>query len=141
MRVLNLLVIFVVSLFLAASAFASDQPGQASSAGSVEANSLNPTFNEVIPELFSVPRDSGYDLIHPQEIHPNFSGPELVHPYRYLPRMNRDEVTVCYTMRSYLMAREARDSDVTWPAGYSTCQKASRFAVKDAVKPLEPASR
>ena len=41
--------------------------------------------------------------------------------------MNRDESTVCYTMRSYLMAREARDSDVTWPAGYSTCQKASRF--------------
>jgi hypothetical protein len=47
---------------------------------------------------------------------------------------------LCYTMRSYFMEREARDSDVTWPTGYSTCQKASRFAVKDAIKSLAPAS-
>ena len=138
MRLANLLVIFVVSLILVGAASASDQLGQTSSAGVGPADSLYPAFNAVIPELFSVSRDSGYDLIHPQEIHPNFSDPELVHPYRYLPRMNRDEGTVCYTMRSYLMAREARDSDVTWPAGYSTCQKASRFGVKDAVKPVEP---
>jgi hypothetical protein len=140
MRIANLLVIFVVSLILVRAASASDQLGQTSSAGPGPADSLYPAFNEVVPELFSVSRDRGYDLIHPDEIHPNFNDPELVHPYRYLPRMNRDEGTVCYTMRSYLMAREARNSDVTWPAGYSTCQKASRFAVKDAVEPLEPAS-
>ncbi len=141
MRIANLLVIFLLSLILVGTAWASDQLGQTSSAGAGPADSLYSAFNEVIPELFSVPRDSGYDLIHPEEVHPNFSDPELVHPYRYSPRMNRDESTVCYTMRSYLMAREARDSDVTWPAGYSACQKASRFAVKDAVEPLEPASR
>ena len=141
MRVLNLLVIFVVGLFLAASAFAGDQAGQASSVGPAGAESRYPAFNEVFREFSSVPRDSGYDLIHPQEIHPNFRDPELVHPYGRRPRMNRDEDTVCYTMRSYLMAREARDSDVTWPAGYSTCQKASRFGVKDAVEPLKPESR
>ena len=137
MRIANLLVIFVVSMILVGMASASDEPEQASSAGSGQASSLYPPLSEAVPELFSVPRDRGYDLIHPQEIHPNFSDPELVHPYRYLPRMNRDEGTVCYTMRSYLMAREARDSDVTWPAGYSTCQKV-RFGVKDAVKPVEP---
>jgi hypothetical protein len=141
MRIANLLVVFLLSLILVGTASASDQPGQASLAGSAETNSLYPPLNEIIPELFSGPRDSGYDLIHPREIHPNFNDPELMHPYRYLPRRNRDESTVCYTMRSYLMAREARDSDVTWPAGYSTCQKASRFEVKDAVKDLEPASR
>jgi hypothetical protein len=142
MRIANLLVVFLLSLILVGTALASDQPGQASLAGSAETNSLYPPLNEIIPELFSGPRDSGYDLIHPDEVHPNFNDPELVHPYHYrLPRMNRDESTVCYTMRSYLMAREARDSDVTSPAGYSTCQKASRFAVKDAVEPLEPASR
>jgi hypothetical protein len=137
MRIGILLVIVMVSLILMGMASASDQPGQASSAVA-DANLLSPRINEVFPELFSVSRDSGYDLIHPQEIHPNFNDPELVHPYRYLPRMDRDDSTVCYTMRSYLMAREARDSDVTWPAGYSTCQKASRFGVKDAVKPVEP---
>ena len=71
------------SLILAGTASASDEPGQASSAGSAETNSLYPPLNEAFPELFSVPRDSGYDLIHPDEIHPNFNDPELVHPYHY----------------------------------------------------------
>ncbi|MFB3813880.1 MAG: hypothetical protein ACE14L_07185 [Terriglobales bacterium] len=36
-------------------------------------------------------------------------------------------------MRSYIMQREAPDSDVTRPAGYQTCTPASRFQVKAAV--------
>lgn len=41
-----------------------------------------------------------------------------------------DSDTTCYTMRSYVVARDSKDSDSTHPAGYSTCQPASRYRVK-----------
>jgi hypothetical protein len=43
------------------------------------------------------------------------------------------EDNVCYTVRSYLVARESRDSDVTVPAGQDTCAAASKFQVKDVM--------
>ena len=39
----------------------------------------------------------------------------------------------CMYMRTYRVHREARDSDVTRPAGYTTCVPVGRFAVKSAV--------
>jgi hypothetical protein len=36
----------------------------------------------------------------------------------------------CYTMRSYVVARDSKDSDSTHPVSYSTCQPASRYRVK-----------
>jgi hypothetical protein len=140
MRLLDLLVIFLFSLTFVGVAAAADQSGQSSSAPLAQANLLQPPSDEVIPDVVSLSRDSGYDLIHPNEIHPNFRDSDLVRPYRYSPGMS-DGDSLCYAMRSYFMEREARDSDVTSPAGYATCQKASRFAVKLAVNPLEPAPR
>jgi hypothetical protein len=46
-----------------------------------------------------------------------------------------DEDNVCYTVRSYLVARESRDSDVTLPVGYRTCTPSSKFGVKRADLP------
>jgi hypothetical protein len=40
--------------------------------------------------------------------------------------------TICYTMRSYVVARDAKDSDATHPAGYSTCQPSNRYQLKNA---------
>ena len=47
---------------------------------------------------------------------------------------------VCYTLRTYRVARESPDSDSTRPAGYSTCPRASRFQFKTAVdtREIEP---
>jgi hypothetical protein len=41
----------------------------------------------------------------------------------------------CYTMRSYLMAREDRHSDSTRQVGYSVCEPSSTFDVMEAVEP------
>ncbi len=47
----------------------------------------------------------------------------------------------CYTIRSYRVARISPESDTTRPAGYSTCQRASRFQFKTAVDSREIAPR
>lgn len=39
---------------------------------------------------------------------------------------------VCYSIRGYHVTRDDPASDSTRPAGYSTCQPAARFDVKDA---------
>jgi hypothetical protein len=41
--------------------------------------------------------------------------------------------TTCYTLRTYRVARENPESDSTRPAGYSTCQPATRFQLRTAV--------
>jgi hypothetical protein len=47
---------------------------------------------------------------------------------------DRDEDVTCYTVQSYRVKRQSRDSDVVEPAGYSTCLRASKFGVKKAVE-------
>jgi hypothetical protein len=42
----------------------------------------------------------------------------------------REEGPTCYAIRSYVVARDSKDSDSTHPAGYSTCQPATRYGVK-----------
>jgi hypothetical protein len=37
---------------------------------------------------------------------------------------------VCFTMRSYLVARDSKHSDSTHPVGYSTCQPSRRYGLK-----------
>jgi hypothetical protein len=45
-----------------------------------------------------------------------------------------DGGATCYTMRSYVVARDSKDSDSTHITGYSTCQPAARYGVKTAVE-------
>jgi len=40
---------------------------------------------------------------------------------------------VCYSIRSYLMARDSKDSDSTHIVGVSTCQPAQKYALKTTV--------
>jgi len=41
---------------------------------------------------------------------------------------------VCYTMRSYIVARENRVSDSTTLVGYSTCQPSSKYELRITVE-------
>jgi len=41
-----------------------------------------------------------------------------------------DSDATCFTMRSYVVARDSKDSDSTHPTGYSTCQPASKYRVR-----------
>ena len=41
-----------------------------------------------------------------------------------------DSDVTCYTIRSYMVARDSKDSDSTHMTGYSTCQPASRYGIK-----------
>jgi hypothetical protein len=45
---------------------------------------------------------------------------------------------VCYTMRTYVLAREERDSDVTRMVRYTTCLPAWKLQYKTAVQELRP---
>jgi len=49
--------------------------------------------------------------------------------------------TTCFYIRSYRVTRNDPKSDATRPAGYSTCQPATRFQTKSAVEILELAPR
>jgi len=41
----------------------------------------------------------------------------------------------CYAIRSYVVARDSKDSDATHLAGYSTCRPANRYRVWKTVQP------
>jgi hypothetical protein len=45
---------------------------------------------------------------------------------------SESEDKVCFSIRSYVVARDSKDSDATHPVGSSTCQPASRYGVKSA---------
>ena len=42
----------------------------------------------------------------------------------------RDADTTCLSMRTYVVARDARDSDSTHAVSYSTCQPTERYRLK-----------
>jgi hypothetical protein len=43
-----------------------------------------------------------------------------------------DGDVTCLKIRSYVVARDSKDSESTHPVGYSTCQRASRYKLKTA---------
>jgi len=49
-----------------------------------------------------------------------------------VPSVQPQEDTICYSIRSYVVARDNEESDLTHPTHYSTCQPASRYRVKSA---------
>jgi hypothetical protein len=43
-----------------------------------------------------------------------------------------DADNTCLSIRSYVVARDSKDSDSTHPVGYSTCQPSKRYQVRSA---------
>jgi hypothetical protein len=52
-----------------------------------------------------------------------------------------DGVTTCLKIRSYVVARDSKDSDSTHPVGYSTCQPSTRYRVRTTEMRAEPVAR
>ena len=44
----------------------------------------------------------------------------------------------CYTMRTYMLKKDAPDSDSVHPIGYTTCQPSLQYQMKVTRKPVEP---
>jgi hypothetical protein len=55
--------------------------------------------------------------------------PILIEPAFLMDGQLGDD-TVCYKIRSYVVARDNRESDSVHPVGYSTCQPASRYRLR-----------
>jgi hypothetical protein len=49
-----------------------------------------------------------------------------------VPPSERQSETVCYTMRSYYVRKDSTNPDSVHADGFSTCQEAFRFQVRDA---------
>jgi hypothetical protein len=52
-------------------------------------------------------------------------------PDSLVSRLEKQDNT-CYAIRSYVVARDGKNSDSTHPVNYSTCQPSSRYHVKSA---------
>jgi hypothetical protein len=52
-----------------------------------------------------------------------------------------DGVTTCLKIRSYVVARDSKDSDSTHPVSYSTCQPSTRYRVRTTEMRTETVDR
>jgi hypothetical protein len=73
-----------------------------------------------------------------QSEHDSGKMPAPVHTQHILT-MEQNEAT-CYALRTYRVARVSPESDTIRAAGYSTCQRATRFQLRTAVdsKSIDP---
>jgi hypothetical protein len=118
MRISGLLVILLCGLVSVGGA--SDAVRQSSSAKAT-ASSFNPDGSST-----------------PGIVRPDFSGPagsdRADRDHRRFDPAGDGDVT-CYTIESYLVKRESPHSDVTEPAGHSTCLPASKYGVRKVEEP------
>jgi hypothetical protein len=92
------------------------------------------------PTLSKDTHKSGQTTREPWQIIPDLSS-ELFSPLRpqtqavirpYLPDGEISANWICYSIRSYVVARDDEDSDSTHPVSSSDCQPANRYRVKKA---------
>jgi hypothetical protein len=116
MRIPKVLLALVFGLASLVSALASEPPQP----------SLDSTAPSVTPDLLN----SGAKAIAIDKFRPANERPQF--DFRNLGSIHlpEDATKVCYTMRSYIVAREDRDSDSTRLVGYSTCQPSSNYEMR-----------
>jgi hypothetical protein len=119
MRVSRLLTLLLLISVCAATAAAQSSPGN-SSDSSQPASARNPETGT---------SENGSVAIRPMDSRS-----------QHILTLQQDEKT-CYTLRTYRVARENPESDSTRPAGYSTCQRATRFQLRTADDSREIAPR
>jgi hypothetical protein len=77
---------------------------------------------------------SGYNALDPSQLDQHrldeIKSDLQLRVARQWDELNED--SICYAIRSYVVARDSKDSDSTHPAGYSTCQPSNRYQVKTA---------
>jgi hypothetical protein len=130
--------LFVAALLLCGVSAVAQQslPGQSVRPGDMPLRTPTATTSEpwrIIPDqpLYSPGQNSQGDIRIDQYKADPASGffkqePETTSSLDDLPG------DTCFTIRSYVMARDDKDSDSTHLAGYSTCQPSSRYRMKKA---------
>ncbi len=137
-----------VALLLCSLAFAQEQqspaatpPGNASDAGKKVVGASEPwRLLSSAPAAASVERPLDRQQIDQFKIDPNGRPFKLeakadsgvLGPEGLLVNGELPDDTTCYAIRSYVVARDRKDSDSTHPVSYSTCQPASRYRLKTA---------
>src|SRR5579864_3552254 len=104
--------VIVALLFCPFAAFSQDQQVHPST---------GTTASLTAPEKLSEPW-----RIIPPEINLN----QNTNVLRFSPRAISSNDFVCLKIRSYVVARDSKDSDSVHPVKYSTCQPASRYQLK-----------
>jgi hypothetical protein len=74
---------------------------------------------------YAINKDRGFNL--------NLSPPLEADKMGVWPDGESGADSVCYTIRSYVVARDSKDSDSVHPVAYSTCQPATRYRLRSAV--------
>ncbi|HEY1678381.1 MAG TPA: hypothetical protein VGG04_11770 [Candidatus Sulfotelmatobacter sp.] len=69
----------------------------------------------------------GLEILNPAQ-----AGPSILPPMQFPENGN---VNVCFKMRTYVMARDSKDSDSTHLVRYTTCTPANNRAVKKVARP------
>jgi hypothetical protein len=98
-------------------------------------------FLLIVLFFFAAPAASHAQMASPQSAAksdaanpPPADASRLLEPAWPSPRpVELEQDGVCYTMRTYVMAREERDSDVTRMVRYTTCLPAWKLQYKTAV--------
>lgn len=85
-----------------------------------------------VPDFRTTPSPS-----EPWKIFPSAPGQDKTTSFLVAPDeaglLTPDADKVCYAIRSYVVARDSKDSDSVHPVSYSTCQPASRYRLKNTV--------
>jgi hypothetical protein len=76
---------------------------------------------------------SGYNALDPARLNQYQFDQIKSAPALRLKVETLDADVTCYTIRTYVVARDSKDSDATHPAGYSTCQPSAQYQLKTTV--------
>jgi hypothetical protein len=123
MSVRRLLVLWLLSLLCLATVAAQSSPGK--SALEKGSSSAASETKKDSPETRSL--DSKVSEARAQQM------------FAHMLTLERND-SICYTLRTYRVARLSPNSDATEPAGYSSCLSSSRIQLKTAVDTIEIAS-
>ena len=120
------LLIVLLAFFSFGIAFAEDQPRQTE----------HSSATIVKPPAFTVPSSGNSPATY------NFADSskrlQVLDPSLLGRNLGPNADATCFTMRTYMVKRDDRDSDTVHPGGYTTCQPSPRFDVKITRKPVEP---
>jgi hypothetical protein len=78
-----------------------------------------------VSQAFST--DAGRSLL---DTNPSFRLNGSVDPMMVTSEKRPIDDTVCYKIRSYVVARDRKGSDSVHPVGYSTCQPAAKYRLR-----------
>lgn len=129
-------------LFCSLALFAQEPlPGQLIAPGNVRSTTPAPTPSEpwrIIPDqpLYGLEQNSPDSMrVDRFKADPDFNLLNPAPETMISSEAQRQSDTTCFAIRSYVMARDNKESDSTHPVRYSTCQPASQYHVKNAEGP------